>query len=146
MTLRNQATHLQEPTQEAAATAPTFAPFPLQSLTLTFHTNDDDKDADTVVSVSIDNHATLMGTANLGGQDRWGDGETRVYMVPVANGVDYYEAEKGHMNVTIHPNGDDEWHFDVRLDMKFAGNGSRSVVWNGLNVAEDRPSFELTWS
>jgi len=121
------------------------AGYPLESLILTFETTNDDKDGDTVVSISIDNRTTAMGGGSVGGGQHWDDWSSHAAAVRVSNRIDFYQAGQGHMNVTIHPNGDDEWHFNVRLDMGFAGGFKRWVTWSGINLAEDRPSIDLTW-
>lgn len=128
-----------EPIAAAAAT------FPLQGITCTYFTTDDDKDHDTVVGISVDSGAVLMGATSAGGGQTWGDHSTNAVGVPVANGVENYACEHGRLGITIHPNGDDEWHFGVELFLTYAGNGWRRIRWNGVNLAEDRPSVLLSW-
>ena len=137
-------TTFNDPSSDSVAAAG----LPLQSIQLTFHTNDDDKDGDTDVSVSVDNHSLAMGAGNVGGGQHWDDGSTNVAGLPVVNGVDYYDCLGQHMNITIRPNGNDTWNFNVTLHETFANGAWREVSWNGISLAEDRPSIDLnaTWS
>ncbi|MFN2455774.1 MAG: hypothetical protein ABR577_16310 [Pyrinomonadaceae bacterium] len=119
--------------------------FRLIGMTCTFHTTDDNKDHDTSVQIIVDNHVVLMGTTFAGGGQEWDDGSVNSVGVPIANAITWEQGEHGKLTVTIHPNGDDEWHFHVVLDMHYEGNGFRRRVWNNQNLAEDRRTATLNW-
>lgn len=117
----------------------------LIGLQCTFDVTDDDKDHDTLVDVSIDNNAVVMGSARLGGGEHWADGSQHVRGIPIVNAVTWDEGQHGKMIITIHPNGDDEWHFNVTLLMTFERDGWMRRGWTGVNLAEDRNSVTLNW-
>jgi hypothetical protein len=137
-------------TPEAAAYAPAVAaadavPARLIGLQCTFNTTDDNKDHDTTVNVHITNNAVVMGSGNVGGGEEWGDNSQRVVNIPIVNAIAWEQGEHGTITITIHPNGDDEWHFNLTLLMTYERGGWRRVGWNGFNVAEDRATQSAPW-
>jgi hypothetical protein len=119
--------------------------FRLIGMTCTFYTTDDNKDHDTSVQIIVDNHVVLMGTTMAGGGQEWDDWSTHAVGVPIANAITWEQGEHGKLTVTMHPNGDDEWHFHVVLEMNYEGNGFRRRVWRDQNLAEDRRTTTLGW-
>jgi len=118
----------------------------LVRITWTFHTTDDNKDHDTIVSTSCDNTGLLLGAGDVGGGEEWGDNSTRVVGIPVANAASWESCASGNINIIERPNGDDEWHFDVSLFLEFEFGAWRRINWTGINLAEDRPQFHGFWS
>lgn len=104
-----------------------------------FHTTDDNKDHDTTASVFVKCGGNLI--ASVAGQ--WGEfgdntssgwKELSIIERPrkaAIIGVCTAQARED-------PHGDDEWHFNWTLELRFSDGSTKQYRWNGENVAEDR--------
>jgi len=133
------------PQAESAEITPSFVGARLIGIQCVFDVTNDDKDHDTVVDVSVDNHAVLMGAGRVGSGETWGDWSQHVRGIPVVNAIDWDEGQRGKVIVTISPNGDDEWHFNFTVLMTYERGGWLRRGWTGVNLAEDRRSVTLAW-
>ncbi|MFI0213605.1 hypothetical protein [Streptomyces lydicus] len=48
-----------------------------------------------------------------------------------------------HSFVTIHPNGDDTWRFDMRLRFRFSDDTRISVSITNVQLSDDRNSSQF---
>lgn len=135
-----------EKSEQAGLTGAQVEPA-LVSVVCHFATTDDDKDSDTVVSVALSNaNGTLIAAGDVGGGWGWPDGSQIDVGLPVVNAVPYSSCARGTLSLTEHPNGDDEWHFNLTVTLNFQGGAWWRITWNGFNVDSDRAQVVSTWA
>lgn len=122
-------------------------PAKLTSISIQFHTNNDDKDHDSSVEVALDNSTYLVGKGTVGGGTRFPDNsDSQVYGIPVAG---YYTPDNlvhGRLFVIIHPNGNDTWKFRVSaLKLTYSDGRVSTISWGNTWVSEDDPQALMTW-
>jgi hypothetical protein len=121
-------------------------------VTWIFRTNDDNKDSSTRVATRArcypvnSNKFILLGEGDVGYGREYEDWKAYSEQVPVANAVTLKDCDWGTVDITEHPNGDDEWHFNLTLLLEFEGGTWKRMVWNKINLAEDRPRFAGNWT
>lgn len=111
----------------------------LVSARVQWHTTTDNKDHDTTAAVHIKCGGNVI--ASVSGQ--WGE-----FKDPSSSGwknLNIVEKPKKAAILGIctaqareDPNGDDEWHFNWELELRFSDGSVKHYVWNGENLAEDR--------
>ena len=104
-----------------------------------FHTNDEDKDDDTRVDVTvrlIDQTVVASIADEFGHFDDHSDaGPFDLLITQAANRG---ALKTGSVAVKIEPNGNDTWRFNCFLDLLF-DDGAHLIAWaNGLEVTESR--------
>jgi hypothetical protein len=112
---------------------------PLVLARIWFHTNDDDKDGDTRVEISVE---TVLGIAvaslsdDLGHLDDHTDAgpfDLELVAFPTRG-----QLRNGHVSIKIVPNGDDSWHFNFVVDFLFADGMHLLALATGLELTESR--------
>ena len=109
----------------------------LTSASITFHTNDEDKDPDTRVEVSVElvhNIVVASMSDALGHFDDKSDNGP--YDLLLAAPATRGELKTGHVSIKIVPNGHDTWHFNFLLDLLFSDDTHLIARANGLELTE----------
>ncbi len=98
------------------------APKPtLVGANITFHTNDDDKNSDTLVLVSVQSSTGTIAAQIEDNFQRFGDhSDAGPYDLPVVTPLTRDQLKTGHMTIRITPKGDDTWRFNFFLDLRFS--------------------------
>jgi hypothetical protein len=113
----------------------------LTRASVAFHTNDEDKDSDSLVQVTLQlMDQTLIASIS----DEFGHFDDHSDAGPfdllIANPAATRGALKtGHVSIKIAPNGNDTWRFNFFLDLFFEDGGHLIAKANGLEVSESRP-------
>jgi hypothetical protein len=104
-----------------------------------FHTNDEDKDDDTHVTVDVfDGDAMLCAHVD----NDFGHFDDHSYNGPfalvVCNPSTREACERGLVRIRIDPNGHDTWRFNFELDLQFDDGLHVSGGAAGLELTQDR--------
>jgi hypothetical protein len=112
---------------------------------ITFHTNDEDKDHDTHVKVLVtDRKQTQVAEIDDDfGQfrDNSDHGPYPLYILNPSSWDDLHSG--GTTQIVINPNGHDTWRFNFHLDLLFSDGSHLGTNVNGVELAQDRNS--QTW-
>lgn len=111
----------------------------LRNANISFHTNNEDKDSDTHVTVIIkdrDNRFVASLSNDLGHFDD--NSDAGPYKLEVVNESDKASLQQGSMSIRIDPNGHDTWRFNFFLDLQFGDGSHLSGGTNGLELTQDR--------
>jgi hypothetical protein len=104
---------------------------------ITFHTNDEDKDHDTLVSVSVRNIATTIAAQIEDNFQHFADhGDAGPYDLLLVNPLTRDELKTGNMTIRITPNGNDTWRFNFFLDLRFSDGSHLFARASRLQLTE----------
>jgi hypothetical protein len=112
----------------------------LTRASVSFHTNDEDKDDDSRVEVTV----RLMDqtvVASIADEFEHFDDHSNAgpFDLLITQAATRGALKTGSVAVTIKPNGDDTWRFNFFLDLLFEDN-AHLIAWaNGLDVSGTRP-------
>ena len=111
----------------------------LENCTISFHTNNEDKDADTHVTVKVydaENNLSALISNDFGHFDDHSD--SGPYGLVIYNPSTYTSLQHGNITIHIDPNGHDTWRFNFTLTLYFS-NGSRlSGTVENIELTQDR--------
>ena len=111
----------------------------LTRASVSFHTNDEDKDDDTRVEVTvrlIDQTAIASIADEFGHFDDHGDAGP--FDLLITQAATRGALKTGSVAVKVDPNGNDTWRFNFLLDLLF-DDGAHLIAWaNGLELTELR--------
>jgi hypothetical protein len=114
----------------------------LTAANITFHTNDDDKNNDTLVYVSVQK-GTLVAADITDRFGHFGDhSDAGPFDFLVSNPLTREELRTGNMTIAITPNGSDTWRFNFFLDLRFSDGSHLFARANGLQLTE---IFQQLW-
>jgi hypothetical protein len=108
---------------------------------ITFQTNDDDKDDDTILDVVVylrDGRTAVAQTnpgqpfAKFGNNSEMGP-----FALAVLNPVTREQLKTGHVGISIRPNGYDTWRFNFVLDLIFSDGGHLLARATGIELTQD---------
>ena len=115
----------------------------LTGANITFHTNDENKDWDTKVSIVV----------RLGGQQgptvartdsifsEFGDNsDAGPFDLWLIRPVTRDQLRRGQVEISIQPNGDDTWRFNFLLDFLFSDGAHLIARANGIELTQDYKS------
>jgi hypothetical protein len=113
----------------------------LVNANITFHTNDEDKNDDTVVSVSVRRYATIAAQITDRFQHFNDHSDAGPFDLEIVTPFTRDELKTGGfiVNLEITPNGNDTWRFNFFLDLRFSdgshlfGRASRLQLTESLN-------------
>ncbi len=111
----------------------------LANCTISFHTNNEDKDADTHVTVTVrdDNNVVAAFISNdFGHFDD--NSDAGPFGLEVENPSDIGSLDRGTVTIRIDPNGHDTWRFNFNLFLLFSDGHRRSGNVNGLELTQNR--------
>jgi len=111
----------------------------LANCNLSFHTNDDDKDHDTHVTVTVRDKNNLV-VAHI--SDDFGHfpdhSDSGPFSLIIQNASEKVNLATGSVTLRIDPNGDDTWRFNFFLDLLFSDGSHLSCGADGLELDQDR--------
>jgi hypothetical protein len=111
----------------------------LTRASVSFHTNDEDKDDNSRVEVTV---RLMDGTVVASIADEFGHFDDHSDAGPfdllITHAATRGALKTGSVAIKIEPNGDDTWRFNFFLDLLFE-DGAHLIAWaNGLEVSESR--------
>jgi hypothetical protein len=111
----------------------------LTRASVSFHTNDEDKDGDSRVEVTV---RLMDQTVVASIADEFGHfddhSEAGPFDLLITQAASRGALKTGSVAVKISPNGNDTWRFNFFLDLLF-DDGAHLIAWaNGLEVTESR--------
>jgi hypothetical protein len=106
---------------------------------VSFHTNDDDKDHDTDVAVTVRLMDQTLVASIEGDFGHFNDNsDAGPYDLVIKQAATRGALKTGSVAIKISPVGDDTWRFNFFLDLLFEDR-AHLIAWaNGLEVTEDR--------
>ena len=87
---------------------------------ITFHTNDEDKDNDTLVSVTVQKGATVVAQIEDRFQHFNDHSDAGPFDLLLVNRLTRDQLKTGKVKIAIKPNGNDTWRFNFFLDLRFS--------------------------
>jgi hypothetical protein len=114
----------------------------LTGASIEFHTNDDDKDDDTEVTVVIhlaDRKTVVARTAGAFANFR-NNSDAGPFDLLVVNPVTREELKTGNVTISILTVGNDTWRFNFFLDLRFTDGGHLLSRATGLELTQDSQS------
>jgi len=116
----------------------------LVNCTIKFHTNNEDKDADTHVTILVrDSNNTLAAyiSNDFGHFDDHSD--SGPFGLLIRNPSNKADLQRGTVSIRIDPNGHDTWRFNFDLDLVFSDSTHLSGGASGLELTQDRRQQEF---
>lgn len=111
---------------------------------ISFHTNDEDKDHDTNVTVDIyAKNQQLVASGVIGLSQRFADNEDDgpFNLTTLDPSVTMSSLHGGSVRVVIKPYGDDTWRFNFNTRINFSDGGSLSVGRVGVQMSEEHEAY-----
>jgi hypothetical protein len=111
----------------------------LKNCTVKFHTNNDDKDGDTHVTVTVRDSNQVVAARvdnDFGHFDDNSDNGPFGLLIKNQSGKEVLQT--GNVTIRVDPNGNDEWHFNFFLDLVFSDGSRLSGGADGLSLSQDR--------
>jgi len=111
----------------------------LENAYVTFHTNDEDKDGDTHVTITIRDSSNVRAARlsnDLGHFDDHGD--FGPYSLEVTNPCTKESLQRGRIKIRIDPNGHDTWRFNFDVELMFSDGTIFTGGEEGLELDQDR--------
>ena len=106
---------------------------------ITFQTNDEDKDDDTTVAVTVflRDGRTAVAQTNNAFAKFGNDSEMGPFALWVSNPVTREQLKTGHVTIGISPLGNDTWRFNFVLDLIFSDGGHLLARATGIELTQD---------
>lgn len=117
----------------------------LRSASITFHTNHDDKDNDTFLTVSIlAGNFEAASLVNSG--TRFPDkSDAGPFALNIHGNPTIQDLRHGKMSIHIAPNGNDHWKFNAMLTFEFTDGSRLTPRWTGFDIDQDRRDETDSW-
>jgi hypothetical protein len=116
----------------------------LSRVSVTFHTNDEDKDNDTDVQVVV---KLIDGSTVASIDDEFAhfgnDSDAGPFDLVIAKAATRGELKTGHVTVTIRPNGNDTWRMNFFVDLFFEDGAHLFARAIGLELTESRTALSF---
>jgi hypothetical protein len=116
----------------------------LTNARVAFHTNNEDKDHDTHVTVTVrdsDGVVAARVSNDFGHFDDHGD--TGPFALSITNPSTKESLQRGKITIRIDPNGHDTWRFNFFVTLNFSDGSSFSASAEGLDLSQDRRQQEF---
>jgi hypothetical protein len=110
----------------------------LKNCSIKFHTNDEDKDADTHVTVTVRDSGQVIAARidnDFGHFDDQSDNGP--FAVIIKNQSSRAVLQAGSVTIRIDPNGHDTWRFNFFLDLLFDDGARLAGGADGLQLTQD---------
>jgi hypothetical protein len=112
----------------------------LVNANITFHTNDEDKDDDTVVSVSVRNGPTIAAQITDRFQHFNDHSDAGPFDLEIVTPLTRDDLKTGFIvHLEIKPNGNDTWRFNFFLDLRFSDGSHLFGRASRLQLTQDFP-------
>ena len=116
----------------------------LTEATVSFHTNTDDKNDDTHVTITVRQRDGII-AARI--DDDFGvfrdQNNNGPFNLVVINAAPKSELRSGNVTIRVDPSNDDVWKFNVFLDLIFSDGSHLSAEAEGLEVSEQRQQLSF---
>jgi hypothetical protein len=110
----------------------------LTSSTIKFHTNDEDKDGDTHVTITIkDGHNVVAARIDNDFGHFDDDSDNGPFGLSIPFSSPKASLQRGSLTIRIDPNGHDTWRFNFVVDFQFDDNSHLSGGADGLSLSQD---------
>jgi hypothetical protein len=111
----------------------------LANSTVRFHTNDEDKDDDTHVTVTINDDNNVVAARISDDFGHFDDhSDAGPFGLEILNASEKGDLQRGAVLLRIDPNGHDTWRFNFFLDLEFSDGSHLSGGADGLELTQDR--------
>lgn len=111
----------------------------LSSATVAFHTNDDDKDHDTNVTVTV---RQADGTIAAHISDTFGHfpdhSDSGPFNLEIFNPGTRGEVQGGNFTLRVDPVGNDTWRLNTVVDLRFSDGSHLNGAADGLELTDER--------
>ncbi|WP_046499479.1 hypothetical protein [Streptomyces odonnellii] len=112
---------------------------------VTFVTANEDRDHDTGINISVKTPDGVEVASISVPFGVFKDGTTAgPYPLDVLTETTKDGLSNGTATITIHPNGDDTWRFDMRLRLRFTDNTHLSVSAENIELNDDRNTTQIS--
>jgi hypothetical protein len=104
---------------------------------VSFHTNDEDKDGDTNITVTVQQSNGIIAARvddSFGGFPN--DSDKGPYCLTIMNAGPKSAVAGGSVTVRIDPNGDDTWRFNFSITLLFSDGSSFDIAENNVELSE----------
>ena len=112
---------------------------PLETARITFHTNDDDKDHDTHVTVTVRDHD---GDVVARVSDDFGHfpdhSDNGPFNLQIEDPSSQTALKQGSVTIRVDPVGNDTWKFNFFLELIFSDDSRLSASADGLELTDER--------
>ncbi|MFI9380767.1 Ig-like domain repeat protein [Kutzneria sp. NPDC052558] len=108
---------------------------------VSFHTNDENKDFDTHVTVTVRDRNNVVAAVISADFERF-DTNTDYgpYQLAIQNQSSWQDLRSGVTTIDIDPNGNDTWRFNFTVDLTFADGSHLGNQIGGVELTQDRTS------
>lgn len=111
----------------------------LQNARISFHTNNEDKDDDTHVTITLTDGNGVVAARISNDFGHFDDNSDEgPYALSIVNRSRKDLLQRGTITLRIDPNGHDTWRFNFFLDMTFSDGSRLSGGANGLELTQNR--------
>jgi hypothetical protein len=111
----------------------------LRNANIIFHTNDEDKDDDTNVTVNVFDSDGVLAARIQNDFGHFNDhSESGPYALIIHNPSLKSVLQNGNVTIRIDPNGNDTWRFNFLVDLVFDDGTHLSANGDGLELTEER--------
>jgi hypothetical protein len=119
---------------------PNAQPANVQSATVSFYTNDDDKDKDTYYNLNLYAGNTLIATyTSPSNNDVYPNRSSKTVQLSLVGShtiADFLNGGGGKLSLNIHTNGNDTWKISaVVLTLGFQSAAAKTISWNPVSAA-----------
>jgi hypothetical protein len=112
---------------------------------VSFHTNDEDKDDDTHVTVTVRDQNNVVAAVISSDFEHYDDNSDHgPYQLTIQNASSWYDLRAGTTTIDIDPNGNDTWRFNFNVDLTFSDGSHLGNQIGGVELSEERTSN--SWS
>jgi hypothetical protein len=117
------------------------------SVSATFDTTTNDKDHDTYLDISVENNRGVLMANKTGIGGHWNDHSTNQVALDLKNALKKSEVPAGTIKLAIHPNGNDKWEFNYRIDIAYSdGLTFTEKNWDGKVLTQDCSTTSDNWT
>jgi hypothetical protein len=116
----------------------------LTDTSILFRTNDDDKDADTNVTVEVRDNTGELFARISNSFGKFDDQTTNgPFDLELLNRPDKRHVDGGNVLIRIDPKGNDEWHFNFQLECRFDNGSTATAAADGLVMNEHEQQQQM---
>lgn len=115
----------------------------LTAATIHFHTNDEDKDSDTHVTILVRDENGVTAARIDSNFVRFADNSDHTYPLVVKNASTNVAMQRGSVYIRIDPKGNDTWRFNWDVDLVFSDGSHLGCEVALVQLSET--AREQTW-
>jgi hypothetical protein len=116
----------------------------LRNCTIKFHTNGDDKDDDTHLTITVRDGNQVVAARIDNDFGHWDDhSDQGPFGLMVKNQSEKAALQVGSVTIRVDPNGNDTWKFNFYLDLVFDDGSRLSGGSDGLKLTQDRQEAQF---